>query len=223
MPYESRSFFSSIPVVTKNLLIINLVMYLATIFSEDFMVSTFAMFFPASPWFRFWQPLTYMFMHGGFWHIFFNMYTLLMFGMAVERTLGTKKFLILYFVTGLGAMALHTGVEWIQYAHYLKEDTPAAQVALNQLLRTPMLGASGSIYGILVAFAMLYPEAKMTLIFPPITLDAKWWVSIFIVIELVTGVTGTQMGVAHFAHLGGALLGFLLIFYWRKSGRLWLR
>ena len=221
--YSQGSFLSNIPVVTKNLLIINIVMYIATVINEEFMVSTFAMFYPGSPFFRFWQPLTYMFMHGGFWHIFFNMYTLVMFGMAVERTIGTRNFLIFYFVTGLGAMALHTGVEYLQASHYLASETPAGQVAYAQLLRTPMLGASGAIYGILVAFAMLYPDARMTLIFPPITLDAKWWVGIFIVIELVTGITGTQMGVAHFAHLGGALLGFLLFFFWRKSGKLWRR
>ncbi len=224
MNYYSRgNFLSNIPVVTKNLLFINILMYIATVINEEFMVSTFAMFYPASPFFRIWQPVTYMFMHGGFWHIFFNMYTLVMFGMAVERTIGTRNFLVFYFVTGLGAMALHTGVEYLQAAHYLAADTPAAQVSYSQLLRTPMLGASGAIYGILVAFAMLYPEARMTLIFPPITLDAKWWVGIFIVIELVTGITGTGMGVAHFAHLGGALLGFLLIYFWRKSGKLWRR
>jgi membrane associated rhomboid family serine protease len=164
-----------------------------------------------------------MFMHGGFWHIFFNMYTLLMFGTVVERTIGTRNFIIFYFVTGLGAMALHTGVEYLQASHYIAAGTPAAQVSLSQLYRTPMLGASGAIYGLLVAYAMLFPDARMTLLFPPVTLDAKWMVIIFIAIELLTGVTGTQMGVAHFAHLGGALLGFLLIYFWRKSGKLWRR
>ena len=91
------------------------------------------------------------------------------------------------------------------------------------LLRTPMVGASGAIYGVLVAFAMLYPEAKMTLLFPPVTLDAKWMVIIFIVLELVLGITGAQVSVAHFAHLGGALFGFLLIRYWRKHGGVWRR
>jgi membrane associated rhomboid family serine protease len=144
------------------------------------------------------------------------MYTLVMFGMVVERALGTKKFLILYFVTGLGAAALHTGVEWLT-AH------GADPATLYDLYRTPMVGASGAIYGVLVAFAMLYPEARMTLIFPPVTLDAKWMVIIFVGIELLTGITGTQVGIAHFAHLGGALFGFLLILYWRKRGELWRR
>ena len=216
MAFQSN-FLERIPPVTRSILIVNVIMFVATLINEHFMVGTFAMFYPASPLFRWWQPLTHMFMHGGFWHILFNMYTLVMFGMVVERVLGTNKFLILYFVTGFGAVALHTGVEWLQ----VQSLTDSA--ALIDLYRTPMVGASGAIYGVLVAFAMLYPEARMTLIFPPVTLDAKWMVTIFIVIELLTGITGTQVGIAHFAHLGGALFGFLLILYWRKRGMLWRR
>ena len=207
--------------VTVHLIIINVIVYLGIMINEQFMVSNFALFYPSVRWFKIWQPITYMFMHGGFWHLFFNMYSLLMFGMVVERQLGTKRFLIFYFVTGLGAALLHTGVQALEVQHYIASGTAESQIAYTNLLRTPVLGASGAIYGILVAFAMLYPDARMTLIFPPITLDAKWWVTIFIVIELVTGITGTQMGVAHFAHLGGALFGFLLILYWRKKGQLW--
>ena len=216
-------FFQRIPPVTRNILIINVIMFVATLINDNFMYSLFAMFYPASPLFRWWQPITHMFMHGGFWHILFNMYTLVMFGMVVEQVLGTKKFLILYFVTGLGAVALHTGVEWLQVQHLMATSDPAAQIEYTNLLRTPMVGASGAIYGVLVAFAMLYPQARMTLIFPPVTLDAKWMVLIFIGIELLTGITGTQLGIAHFAHLGGALFGFLLILYWRKRGELWRR
>jgi Uncharacterized membrane protein (homolog of Drosophila rhomboid) len=102
-------------------------------------------------------------------------------------------------------------------------DRHVAQASVIDILRPPMVGASGAIYGVLVAFAMLYPEARMTLIFPPVTLDAKWMVAIFIGIELLTGITGTQVGIAHFAHLGGALFGFLLVWYWRKRGELWRR
>ena len=202
----------NIPVVTRNLLYVNIIMYVATLINEDFMVGTFAMFFPTSPYFHWWQPITHMFMHGGFWHIFFNMYTLVMFGMVVERALGTKKYLWFYFITGLGAAALHTGVEWLEL-NYMDGGIG--------ILYTPMVGASGAIFGVLVAFAMLYPQARLTLIFPPITLDAKWWVIIFIGIELVTGITGTAMGIAHFAHLGGALFGWLLIRYWRKNHKLY--
>ena len=219
---QSR-FLQNIPPVTRSLLIVNVILFVATLVNENFMVGTFAMFYPASPLFRWWQPLTHMFMHGGWWHIFFNMYTLVMFGMVVERVLGTKKFLILYFLTGLGAVALHTGVEWLEVHRLLASSDPSAQQTVIDIYRTPMVGASGAIYGVLVAFAMLYPEARMTLIFPPVTLDAKWMVTIFIGIELLTGITGTQVGVAHFAHLGGALFGFLLILYWRKRGELWRR
>ena len=222
MAFQSN-FLDRIPPVTRTLLIINVIMFVATLINENFMIGTFAMFYPASPFFRWWQPLTHMFMHGGWWHILFNMYTLVMFGMVVERALDTKKFLILYFVTGLGAVALHTGVEWLEVHRALASSDPAAQQAVMDVYRTPMVGASGAIYGVLVAFAMLYPEARMTLIFPPVTLDAKWMVTIFIVLELLTGITGTQVGVAHFAHLGGALFGFLLILYWRKRGELWRR
>ena len=213
-------FFKRIPPVTRNLLIVNVIIYIATVVNENFMIGTFAMFFPASPLFRWWQPLTHMFMHGGFFHILFNMYTLVMFGMVVERALGTKRFLILYFVAGFGAVALHTGVQWLEVRHLLASGNTADVI---DIYRTPIVGASGAIYGVLVDFAMIYPQARMTLIFPPVTLDAKWMVIIFIGIELFTGITGTQMGIAHFAHLGGALFGFLLVLYWRKSGWLWRR
>ena len=225
---STNTFLDRIPPVTRSLLIINVIMFVATLINEDlmnddFMVRTFAMFYPAHPLFRWWQPLTHMFMHGGWWHILFNMYTLVMFGMVVERALGTKKFLILYFVTGLGAAALHTGVEWLDIHRLAASASPTAQADILDILRSPMVGASGAIYGVLVAFAMLYPEARMTLIFPPVTLDAKWMVIVFVGIELLTGITGTQVHIAHFAHLGGALFGFLLVWYWRKRGELWRR
>lgn len=219
--YSNRGgFLSTIPSVTKNIIIINVIMFLATLVNEDFMIRTFAMFFPASPLFKWWQPVTHMFMHGGFWHIFFNMYTLLMFGTMVERTIGTKKFLTFYFITGLGAVALHSGVQWIQAQHFL---SAGAELSYWNILRTPTVGASGAIYGVLIGFAMLYPDAPLTLIFPPITLKAKWFVIIFAVIELATGVRGVTDGVAHFAHLGGMLFGFLLLRWWRRTGRLYRR
>ena len=213
----------NIPVVTRNLLYVNIIMFIATLINPAFMKDTFAMAFPLSTDFRWWQPITHMFMHDGFWHIFFNMYSLVMFGMVVERALGTKKFLILYFITGFGAVALHTGVEWLEIHRALASDDLAVRQGALDLLRIPMVGASGAIFGVLVAFAMLYPEARMTLLFPPVTLDAKWMVIIFVGLELVIGITGPSMGIAHFAHLGGALFGFLLILYWRKRGELWRR
>ena len=215
---NGNNFISQIPTVTKNLVAINILMFIATLINENFMVTNFAMFYPASPFFKPWQILTHMFMHGGFWHIFFNMYSLLMFGSILERSLGPKKFLIFYFVTGLGAVALHTGVEWMQARVFIANG--AAQ-AYQQLLATPTLGASGAIYGVLIGFAMLYPQARLTLIFPPIPMTAKWLVIIFAAIELFSGINGIQDGVAHFAHLGGMLFGWLLIRWWRKHGKLY--
>ena len=186
--------------ITVHLIIINVIFYLATRLNQGYMYSTFALFYPTTPWFKPWQVVSYMFMHGGFWHLFFNMYSLYIFGMAVERILGQKKYLILYFLAGLGAAAAQLGVQALD---------PAIQ-------DVPTVGASGCIYGIIVAFAMIFPEARLTLIFPPVTLSAKWMAIIFIGIELITGITGTQAGVAHFAHLGGALIGWLLIWWWFK-------
>ncbi len=215
---NGNNFISQIPTVTKNLVAINILMFIATLVNENFMVANFAMFYPASPFFKPWQILTHMFMHGGFWHIFFNMYSLLMFGSILERSLGPKKFLIFYFVTGLGAAALHTGVEWMQARVFIAN---GAVNAYQGLLMTPTLGASGAIYGVLIGFAMLYPQAQLMLIFPPIPVKAKWLVVIFAVIELFSGINGIQDGVAHFAHLGGMLFGWLLIRWWRKHGKLY--
>ena len=210
----------NIPKVTRNLLIINVLMFVGTLFNQETMMRYFALFYPTSQFFHWWQYITHMFMHGGWWHIFFNMYALFIFGSVVERIIGERKFLILYFVCGLGAAALHTGVEYLQVQSYIAQGDAASMQALQALKITPTVGASGAIYGLLIAYAMLFPNAKLTLVFPPITLSAKWWVIIFAVIELFTGVTGVATGVAHFAHLGGMLFGFLLIWYWRKKGTL---
>lgn len=215
---NGNNFISQIPTVTKNLVAINILMFIATLINENFMVANFAMFYPASPFFKPWQILTHMFMHGGFWHIFFNMYSLLMFGSILERSLGPKKYLIFYFVTGLGAVAMHTGVEWMQARVFIAN---GAVDAYQRLLVTPTLGASGAIYGVLIGFAMLYPQARLTLIFPPIPMTAKWLVIIFAAIELFFGINGIYESVAHFAHLGGMLFGWLLIRWWRKHGKLY--
>ncbi len=212
-----NSFLQNIPVVTRNLLYVNIIMFVATLINREFMIETFSMAFPLATDFRWWQPVTHMFMHANFAHIFFNMYSLVIFGMVVERALGTKKFIIFYLITGFGAVLLHTGVEFLQVQALIKE-YPGVDLQTIYNSIPGVLGASGAVYGVLVGFAMLYPQARLTLIFPPITLDAKWWVIIFIGIELVTGITGTEMGVAHFAHLGGALFGFLLIRWWQRKG-----
>ena len=189
--------------MTTHLIIINVLVYLATRVNPQFMYQNFSLFYPTTPWFKVWQPLSYMFMHGGFWHIFFNMYSLYIFGKAVEQIIGRQRFTILYFAAGFAAAAAQLGVQALD---------PAIQ-------GVPTVGASGCVYGVIVAFAMIFPEARLTLIFPPVTLSAKWMAIIFIGIELFTGVTGTQAGVAHFAHLGGALIGWLLIWWWYKRNK----
>ncbi len=197
-----------------------------TALNENFMYETFSLFYPTSPFFHWWQPVTHMFMHGGFWHLFFNMYTLYIFGSVLERVWGTKKFLIFYFVTGLGAALIHTGVEWIQMQSWLSqaaEGSAAAMSSIHALKMTPTVGASGAIYGVLMGYAMLYPDSVLTLMFPPVSMKAKWFVLIFAGIELVTGMTGVGGGIAHFAHLGGLIFGFLLIMYWKKKHTLYSR
>lgn len=212
--YQSSGggFLSSLPDVTRNLIIINIIVFIPTLINENLMLSNFALFFPASRFFHFWQPLTHMFMHGSFTHILFNMYTLFIFGSAVENTIGSKKFLVFYLLTGLGAALMHTGVQYLQYA-----------AGSASVLYVPTVGASGAIYGVLMAYAMLYPDSIMTLIFPPVSMKAKWFVLIFAVIEFLTGVGGTMDGIAHFAHLGGMVFGFILLRWWKRSGRLWDR
>ena len=135
-----------------------------------------------------------------------NMYTLYIFGSVVERMIGSRKFTILYLISGLGAAAVHLLVmTWMRGA------------------AAPMLGASGAVYGVLIAYAMIFPNSRISLIFPPISLNAKWMVIIFAVLSLVVGVTGTAEGVAHFAHLGGMIFGFLVVYFWKKAGRLFDR
>ena len=214
-------FLASLPTVTKNLILVNVIIFIATLINEDFMIRTFALFYPTSEFFRWWQIITHMFMHGGIWHIFFNMYTLLIFGCVVERYLGPKKFLLFYFVCGLGAVALHFGVEHFQIQSYMEGAALGNATAVRNIAmirNTPTVGASGAIYGVLMGYAMLFPESKMTLIFPPVTLSAKWMVVVFAAIELFTGVSGLNSGIAHFAHLGGMLIGWLMILWWRKRG-----
>ena len=215
------AFLSSLPTVTKNLIIINVIIFLASLVNENFMIGTFALFYPTSMYFHWWQVITHMFMHGGFWHIFFNMYTLMIFGGVVERIIGSKKFLFFYFICGLGAVALHLGVEYLQMQAYMEGAALGNSAAIQNIAlikNTPTVGASGAIYGVLMGYAMLFPESRMTLLFPPVTLSAKWMVAIFAAIELFTGVTGLSAGIAHFAHLGGMLIGWLMILSWRKRG-----
>ena len=206
-----RRFLANVPDVTRNIIIINIIVFAATWLSESVMHSyvltgTFALYYPGSRFFRIWQPLTYMFLHGGFFHILFNMYTLYIFGSVVERIIGEKKFLIFYILCGLGAAATQIGVQ-----------------ALEGGSGIPTVGASGAIYGLLIAYAMLFPDNRLTLIFPPVSLKSKWMVVIFAVVELLFSISGSSDGVAHVAHLGGMLFGWILIKYWRSAGTLFDR
>ncbi len=221
---ENRGgFLSSIPKVTKNLIIINVIVFIATLINEDFMIGAFGLFYPSSQFFHWWQVITHMFMHGGFWHIFFNMYTLFIFGVVVERIIGSKKFLAFYFICGLGAAGLQIFTQYIEMQAFLNAGTQSALESIAALKMTPTVGASGAIYGVLIGYAMLFPDSKMTLLFPPVTLSAKWMVVIFAGIELFTGIVGWVDGVAHFAHLGGMLIGWLMIRWWRRRGVLFER
>jgi membrane associated rhomboid family serine protease len=146
-----------------------------------------------------WQLVTYMFLHGGIFHILFNMLALWMFGGPVENVLGARRFVIFYFACVLGAACAQLAVMYL----------------FQQGQFYPTVGASGGVFGLLLAFAMFYPHARLALMFVPIPVPAPIFVAGYVILELILGVTGTQAGVAHFAHLGGALVGFALIRYWR--------
>jgi membrane associated rhomboid family serine protease len=213
--------------VVKHLLIINILVYLGTQLlgepdstTQQMLVTgeltdldawgrlKFAVFYPTSEFFRPFQVVTYMFMHGNLTHIFFNMYALYMFGTAVESVWGPKRFLFYYLFTGFGALALQMIVQTIEF------NNGAPAWAEN----VPMLGASGAVFGILAAYGMQFPNSVVSLLFPPVSLKAKYFVLIYAAIEVGLGLSPFQTGVAHFAHVGGALFGFLLIWYWRKRG-----
>lgn len=223
-PWGSGGYFRGLSPAIKHILIINALMLILSYLSPDKMYELFSLYYPASPLFKPWQVITHMFMHGGFWHLFFNMYTLYIFGCVLERVWGTKKFLLFYFVTGIGAAAIHTGVEWIHISMLMDQVADGsfeAMEAISRIKYTPTVGASGAIYGVLMGYAMLYPDTLISLLFPPVTLKAKWFVIIFGAIELLFGLSSTADGVAHFAHLGGMLFGYLLILYWKKKGDLY--
>ena len=211
------------PHVVLNLMIANAVVFLATmLFDERELYTNFALFNidfrcigqEGMSLFQPWQPLTYMFMHGGFSHLFFNMFSLWMFGRTLEWELGWKRFLIYYIVCGVGAALFQMGIAQIDLSHM-----EVGTATWARYMSTPTVGASGAIFGLLLAFGMMHPNAIISLIFPPISLKAKWFVVIYGVLELFLGVSGTMSGVAHFAHLGGMFWGWLLLLLWRRMDR----
>jgi len=214
--YQNRGFFANLPPVIKNLLIINAIMLLATYITGDFLYEKLGLFYPASPFFRPHQIITHMFMHGNFVHLFFNMYSLMIFGCALEYVWGSKRFILFYMATGIGAAAIHTFVLWITAS-----TLPAHSQAFFDLLRTPTVGASGAIYGVLLGYGMLFPNNVLQLIFPPVALKAKWFVLIFGALELILGLTNRGGNIAHFAHLGGMIFAYLLIRIWRKKSKMY--
>ena len=215
----------NIPVVTKNLLIINILVFIATYVVRGMNIDLndiFGLHFFLAPYFRIWQFFTYMFMHGGFTHILMNMFMLWMFGMVVENVWGPRKFLFYYIVCGVGAGLCQ---ELAQYATYLVEGLANFDSVRVGTTVLPMdvylnmmntVGASGAIYGVLLAFGMLFPEERMFIIPIPVPIKAKWIIMGSIVVELFSAIGTSNDGVAHLAHLGGMLFGFILIRYWKK-------
>jgi len=219
-----------IPPVVKNLLIINILFFVATLLLPNFHLDNLlAVFYFDSPKFRFWQPLTYMFMHGGFAHIFFNMFALYSFGSLLESRWGAKKFLIFYFITGLGALALQWAVQAYEVHQLIGQITmfdgwekiiqsERQAQTLGSIYYGGMVGASGAIFGLLVAFGMLYPNAELLIMFIPVPVKAKYIIPIYILIELSLGVAQFEGdSIAHYAHLGGALIGFILVKIWKDK------
>ena len=230
-------FHSQTPPVVLNLIIANVVVFLAAMFNEADMVrfSLFSFDFREGAqevwnqiisnrsnydptWsqaqFEIWQPFTYMFMHANISHLFFNMFSLWMFGRALEVEMGWKRFLTYYIVCGVGAALFQMGIAQIDLSHL-----EVGSITWFDYMRVPTVGASGAIFGLLLAFGMLHPNAIISLIIPPISLKAKWFVIIYGVLELFLGVSGTMSGVAHFAHLGGMFWGWLLLIWWKHRDR----
>lgn len=240
MNYRPTS--NTLPPVVKNLLIINVLMLFITFVLQmrgiD-LTSILGLHYFQSSEFRPYQLVTHMFMHGGLAHLFFNMFALWMFGRVLESVWGPKRFFIYYFVTGLGAAALHTFVNFLEFQHIASNmpmetvkmvlgqgteifnqgqnftDPDAAR--LNLILNVPTVGASGAVFGLLLGFGMLFPNTQLMLLFPPIPIKAKYFVMGYGAIELFSGITDSGSNIAHFAHLGGMLFGFIMIKYWNRN------
>jgi membrane associated rhomboid family serine protease len=207
----------------------------------------FSMYFPQNEAFKSWQIITHMFMHGDLMHLFFNMFALWMFGSAVEYYLGSKRFLFLYISAGLGAVALQVGYYYMEFLpaynslinsgltsdqiyQMLSTNKPLPGVSQAQVLElqqifpiyyTSMVGASGCIMGIMAAFAMMNPNAELMMIFLPIPIKAKYFIPGIIILDLISGIRGQSIfgygNIAHFAHVGGALTGFFIMWYWKRN------
>lgn len=236
--------FNNIPPITRNIIIINIVIFILTyVLQTDLMYRYLAAFYPFSPFFHSWQIITHMFMHGSFLHILFNLMTLYSFGPVLEQVLGDKKYVILYFVSGLGAFFLFNLWNFVEVeqiksslqnlgfdlAGYMNGESVSfkgnSEAVLEQqglvsklqsIISVPMVGASGAIFGVIAAFATLYPDAKIMLMFIPVPVKVKYLMPVVIIVSIYLGVTGNAGGIAHLAHVGGALVGFILAKIWKK-------
>jgi membrane associated rhomboid family serine protease len=231
----------------KVLLIINVIFFIGTLTLGDQAYRYFSLWFFENENFSIWQVLTHMFMHGSFMHILFNMYALWAFGSPIEQVLGKNKFIFFYFSAGIGAAVIHSLVNYYHYqaGYNALLEAGMGQEAIVNLLRTgeystailnsvsqdmlrefytsfntPAVGASGAIYGILVAFGMLFPNVELFLLFVPVPIKAKYFIPALIGLDLFSGFTGYSIfggGIAHFAHVGGALFGFIMMWYWKRN------
>ena len=225
-----RGYFAT-PPITLNLIIANFVVWLAcAILPIGDAIREYGMlYWIGSEKFHAYQFFTYMFLHADFQHMFFNMFSLWMFGRTLEIDLGPKKFLTYFFVCGVGAALLHMGVaavEWLNIKSHVAAEAmtmgvSAAQLANKIFTNHAMLGASGAVMGVVMSFGVLHPNAMVMLMFPPIPMKAKWFVVVFWVIEFSAGVVGVSDSIAHFAHLGGMLWGWLLLRYWKKTHQIY--
>lgn len=233
-----------LPTVVKNLLIINGLMFLATLsFNVSLgidLTNTLGLHYFESSLFEPYQLVSYMFMHGGISHLFFNMFAVWMFGSQIENAWGPKRFLIYYLITGIGASLLHYGIVYFQISNLESMMTPEAieyvknsgadifvtgrnyidpnMGSLNALYNTGLVGASGSLFGVLLAFGMMFPNTSLYMMFIPVPIKAKYFVAGYGLLELINGIQQRPGdNVAHFAHLGGMLFGYLLIKYWQKN------
>lgn len=227
---------SRIPIITRNLLIINILAFLATVAlgktggpnSDYYLNSILGLHFCMASDFHIYQLITYMFMHGGWQHIFFNMFALWMFGCVIENVMGPKRFLFYYILCGVGAGLFQEAAQFIHYMtleHVTTAMTSTGLITGNFVIENggaidindwTTVGASGSIYAILLAFGMIFPEQRI-FIFPlPVPIKAKWFVMFYAAIELFSALSTTNDGVAHIAHLGGMVFGFFLLTYWKK-------
>jgi membrane associated rhomboid family serine protease len=194
------NFLTMLPPVTRVVLILNVVIYILDFLTQYRLRMFFSLYTPDTHLFKPYQLVTHMFLHGSFFHIFFNMFTLYMFGRILESVIGSKKFFILYFTSGLGAAGLQLLAFSLQHT------------------ATMMLGASGAIFGVIAAFAVMFPNVELMFIFLPVPIKAKYLIPIIAVLTLFMGIANFSWdNIAQFAHLGGAIVGFILIMFWKKN------